>query len=194
MSNFYGNTNSQIGSSCDGYDWSTRSPSFIQLYDRVYTNHLIKRGQYLNLSNQGIDPAYKNGLFTLTKTSVKNDTLNIFEPGIYRISVELDTSFDFADPPPRFGSVYTINYSLINDQGEYLTQMFFRGIVPRDATSTMPTTLNRNFLWEVKEPTYLRIRLCEFDFDLSLVRELYAYNIILYVEKIKGLGPCEGRA
>ena len=50
--------------------------SFVQLYERNYTNEITTTGTFLNLSNDGINPLYTSGGYSLSTGTVTNDTLN----------------------------------------------------------------------------------------------------------------------
>lgn len=162
--------------------------NYVQLFDRTYSNILTRSGEYLNLSNEGIQPNYMNGNYTLTTTTTKNDTLNIAQPGLYKITLFMDTGFELSpSASSKNGTMFTLQYSLIDSKGQVLMKLMHKGIMPDDPKQTLPIQLSTNFMWHTDESTHLRLKLCYFNFENSLVNELNAYNIILMVERMPSI-------
>lgn len=166
----------------------TVNHEFIQLYDRNYSNILKTTGQYLNLSDTGIDPMYMEGDFFLTTTTVKNDTLNIVEPGIYQFTINFEASFNLTEASQE-GKLYDISFHVVDQNNLILDNLYYRQVIPEEKGKPLYHDLGRSFLWNSTANSKYRIRLCQFDFELAELKELYAYNIIFIVNKLKAM-PC----
>ena len=163
---------------------ANENASYVQLHDRVYTNKLTELGQYLNLSDEGIDPAYVLGDYYLTTTNVKNDTLNIPDAGIYKISLSIDTCFMLGRTPPPSGSLYTITYNLIDNNNAVISQLMDQKVIPIDTNMFLASVLSRSFLFEVADNFSMSVILYDFNFDLALMNQMEAYNIVFIVERM----------
>jgi hypothetical protein len=159
--------------------------SFVQLFDRNFTNEIISNNTFLNLSNSGINPLYTTGGYSLSTTTVTNDTLNLPGPGIYHIDVSLKVSFLFTAPPPTFGSSYQILFNIANESNFILNSLVYEGIVPSDADAAIAETLlSLSFLNNTAAPNpALKILLSNFNFNFAFEGTLSAYDIILVVQK-----------
>jgi hypothetical protein len=159
--------------------------SFVQLFDRNFTNEITSDNTFLNLSNSGINPLYTTGGYSLSTTTVTNDTLNLPGPGIYHIDVSLKASFFFTAPPPTFGSSYQILFNIANESNFVLNSLVYEGIVPSDAdTAIAETLLSLSFLNNTAAPNpALKILLSNFNFNFAFEGTLSAYDIILVVQK-----------
>jgi hypothetical protein len=159
--------------------------SFVQLFDRNFTNEIISNNTFLNLSNSGINPLYTTGGYSLSTTTVTNDTLNLPGPGIYHIDVSLKVSFLFTAPPPTFGSSYQILFNIANESNFVLNSLVYEGIVPSDADAAIAETLlSLSFLNNTAAPNpALKILLSNFNFNFAFEGTLSAYDIILVVQK-----------
>lgn len=161
--------------------------SFVQLYDRNYTNEITANSTPLNLSNEGINPLYTTGEYSLSTATVKNDTLNLPEPGIYHIDVSLNASFLYTTPVPEFGSSYQIIFIVTNETDYTITSMIYEGIVPKDAdTSISEVLLSRSFLYNTQsnKPT-LKIFLSNFNFNIAYENKLSTESVNLTIQKWK---------
>ena len=159
--------------------------SFVQLYDRNYTNEITRNGTPLNLSDIGINPLYTTGEYSLSTTTVKNDTLHLPGPGIYHIDVSLDASFFFALPAPVFGSSYQILFNVLNETDFVVTSLLYEGLVPSDAdTALAETLLSRSLIYNTQavNPT-LKIILSNFNYSFAFEQKLGVSNLILMVQK-----------
>lgn len=160
--------------------------SFVQLYDRNYTNEISTNGTALNLSDSGINSVYSTGEYTLSTTTVKNDTLNLPESGLYHIDVSLDTSFLYALPAPEFGLSYQIIFTILDDSNFEITSLLYEGIVPKDAdTAIAEVLLSRSVLFYTGSANpALRIVLSNFSkFNYAYENKLSVQNLILTVQK-----------
>lgn len=159
--------------------------SFLQLYDRNYTNEVTALNTPLNLSNEGINPRYTTGGYSLTATTVKNDTLHLPEPGLYQISVSLTASFLYANPAPAFGQSYQILFGLFNEADVQLVSLVYEGMVPQDADKAIAETmLSKSFLYGTDAAAAaFKMRLLNFDFDLAFEKQLGVFDLILVVQK-----------
>lgn len=160
-----------------------RKDLYVQLYDQNFINLLMTNNSFLNLSNEGILPPFTSGGFTLTSTQAMNDTLCIMKPGIYEVSLSIETSFALADPPPLPGIQYIIQFDLVNGMNMPLTTLTDYGNVPDNPVATINANLNRTFL--INAPCggeSLRLRLTQFLFSIALNQTLMVPNLALVVE------------
>lgn len=159
--------------------------SFVQLFDRNYTNELTALNSPLNLSNVGINPLYTTGGYSLSTTTVTNDTLNLPGPGLYHIDMALNASFLYAAPAPEFGLSYQILFNMLNEQDTAINSLVYEGIVSKDAdTSIAEVLLSKAFLYYTAEASpSLRILLSNFNFAFAFENSLSVFDIILVVQK-----------
>ena len=157
--------------------------SFVQLFDRNYTNELTANGA-LNLSNAGVNPLYTTGGYTLTTTTVTNDTLNLPGPGLYNIEISLRESFLLPLTPPAFGSTYQVLFSVLNEADTNIINLVYNGIIPNDPNATMDNQLLTQFLYNTASiaPSF-QIVLSNFDFSLAFDNQLSVFDIIIIVQK-----------
>lgn len=157
--------------------------SFVQLFDRNFTNELTSNTA-LNLSNEGINPLYTTGGYTLTTASVTNDTLNLPGPGLYDIVLSLRASFLLPLEPPPFGSTYQILFSILNETNTNLYSLVYNGIIPNDPNAVLDTQLSVEFLNNTSSPTpNLKVVLSNFNFDVAFDNMLDVFDIILIVNQ-----------
>ncbi|WP_312048037.1 hypothetical protein [Anaerotignum sp.] len=165
-------------------EYSTVQPSYVQLFDRNYTNELPSLGA-LNLSNDGINPVYSTAGYSLTTTTVKNDTLNLPGPGLYHIELSLRASFFLPVSPPPFGSTYQILFNLLNETNSNIVDLVYNGIIPNDPNAILENQLSIQLLYNTAalSPS-LRVLLSNFNFNLAFENKLSVFDIILIVQKI----------
>lgn len=157
--------------------------NFVQLFDRNYTNELTANGD-LNLSNEGINPLYTNGGYTLTTDTVTNDTLNLPGPGLYHIEISMRASFLLPVSPPPFGSTYQILFNILNESDSSINNLVYNGIIPNDPNAVLDTQLSIQFLYNTTNlAPSLRILLSNFDFNLAFENKLSVFDIIVIVQK-----------
>ncbi len=160
--------------------------SFVQLYDRNFTNELLANSTPLNLSDSGINPIFTTGDYSLSTVTVKNDTLNLPEPGIYHIDISLIASFLYASPAPTFGSSYQIIFNVLDDTNFVVTSLVYEGIVPNDADEALAEVLlSRSVLMYAPSanPT-LRVVLSNFSkFSYAFENTLNVASLNLTVQK-----------
>ncbi|MGG5461007.1 hypothetical protein [Clostridium sp. B9] len=157
--------------------------SFVQLFDRNYTNELTANSP-LNLSNEGINPIFTTGEYSLETTQVTNDTLKFPETGLYHIEISLRASFLLSNPPPAFGSVYQILFNIMDTNNTNLSSMVYNGIIPNDPNAVLENTLTTEFLLNVTDINVgLRILLGNFNFALAFENKLSVFDIIVIAQK-----------
>lgn len=157
--------------------------SFVQLYDRNFTNELTASGP-LNLSNEGINPLYTTGGYTLATGTVTNDTLNLPGAGLYHLEISLRASFLLPLNPPAFGSTYQILFNILNENSTSISNLVFNGIIPSDPNAVLDNQLGLQFLYYSASPSpSLRVVLSNFDFSLAFDNQLSVFDIIMIVEK-----------
>ncbi len=158
--------------------------SYVQLFDRNYTNELASGGA-LNLSNEGINPLYTTAGYSLTTTTVTNDTLNLPGPGLYHIELSLRASFLLPVPPPAFGSTYQILFNILNETNSNVINLNYNGIIPNDPNAVLDDQLSIQLLYNTNaiSPS-LRILLSNFNFNLAFESKLSVYDIIFIVQKL----------
>ena len=162
----------------------TEQPSYVQLFDRNFTNELTSNGA-LNLSNDGINPVYSTAGYSLTTTTVTNDTLNLPGPGLYHIELSLRASFFLPLSPPPFGSTYQILFNLLNESNANVVDLVYNGIIPNDPNAILENQLSIQLLYNTAalSPS-LRVLLSNFNFSLAFQNQLSVFDIIFIVEKI----------
>lgn len=186
---------------CCDYNHICTPQCFIQLYDKTLVNELTDSVRFLRLSNDKMNlelsksnillsttnQSFSTGGYTISTTTIKNDTLNLPGPGTYQISLRL-ISKGLADPNINYMGAYPpITYSvLFEDQDFAVTPS---GMVP---TSDLPSILlNDVLLYTLYRGTNtypsMRIYLQEFDFNKVLNNKLIVDNMILVVQKIQNL-------
>lgn len=160
--------------------------TFVQLYDRNFTNELTELEQPLNLSNEGILPEYTTGGFTLTTDEVTNDTLNILEEGLYKFHIMLNASFltPVTGAPP-FGTPFSILISLVNQDDEIVKDIIFRGMIPNDPTALLETTMMSAFMENMEVPSSFKLVLREFNFAYAFQGTLSIESLVMMVEKME---------
>lgn len=159
-------------------------PPFVQLFDSSYTNILSSHAN-LNLANGEIDPSYINGGFTLTTSTVTNDTLNLPGLGLYKIYVSLRTNFSLPSiPPPILGTDYQITFNLINRSNQILLPLtVFDAFYSK---TTLNNHIVNQILYNATEANpQLKITLNNFNFLQTSDGLLRVYEIILIVQKIR---------
>lgn len=162
----------------------TEQPSYVQLFDRNFTNELTSNGA-LNLSNDGINPVYSTAGYSLTTTTVTNDTLNLPGPGLYHIELSLRASFFLPLSPPPFGSTYQILFNLLNESNANVVDLVYNGIIPNDPNAILENQLSIQLLYNTAalSPS-LRVLLSNFNFSLAFQNQLSVFDIIFIVQKI----------
>lgn len=157
--------------------------NFVQLFDRNFTNELTANGP-LNLSNAGINPLYTTGEYSLSTTTVTNDTLNLDGPGTYHIEISLRASFLLPLTPPAFGSTYQILFNILDESSSSINSLVYNGIIPNDPNAVLDNALTIQFLWNTSAVSpSLRIVLSNFDFNLAFQNTLSVFDIIFIVQK-----------
>lgn len=158
--------------------------SYVQLFDRNYTNELTSPGA-LNLSNEGINPVYSTAGYSLTTTTVMNDTLNLPGPGLYQIELSLRASFLLPLTPPLFGSTYQVLFNLLNEVNSNAVDLIYNGIIPNDPNAILDNQLSIQLLYNtVSISPSLRVILSNFDFNLAFENKLSVFDIIFIVQKL----------
>lgn len=158
--------------------------SFVQLYDRNYTNKITENGVPLNLSDSGINPLYTTGGYTLSTNKIKNDTLNLPGPGIYHIDVSLDASFLYDTSAPRLVS-YQLLFGVYDERDNNLNELVYEGIIPdNNKEAIAEALLSRSFLYNTDSTNPgLRIVLDNFNFGYAFEKRLAVERLILVVQK-----------
>lgn len=157
--------------------------NFVQLFDRNFTNDLTADGP-LNLSNEGINPLYTTGGYSLSTTTVTNDTLNLNGPGTYHIELSLRASFLLPLTPPAFGSTYQILFNVLDESSSAINSLVYNGIIPNDSNAILDNALTIQFLWNTASLSpSLRVILSNFDFSLAFENSLGVFDIILIAQK-----------
>lgn len=159
-------------------------PPFVQLFDRNFTNSLTGN-TVLNLSNEGINPVYTNGGYTLTTTSVTNDTLNLPGPGLYKIYISLRASFlQPIEPGDTFGLQYQTIFNLLDESNQIILPLSLNNIIPKDPNEVLDIQILNQFLYDATGlAPQLKLVLSNFDFSLAFENKLNVYDIILIVQK-----------
>lgn len=158
--------------------------SWVQLYDRNYTNELTSNS-YINLSNEGINSNYTTGGYTLASThSVTNDTLIFPEPGHYLVQIHLRASFLLPLTPPTFGDVYQILFNIVDRNDSTVGSLVFNGIIPNDPNAILDVDLSSNILiYDASVSPQIKIRLSNFDFSNAFENQLSVFDIAIQVQK-----------
>lgn len=157
--------------------------SYVQLFDRNYTNELTASGP-LNLSNVGINPIYTEGGYTLSTTTVTNDTLNLPGSGLYYLGISIRASFLLPIVPPAFGSTYQILFNVINEADANIVNLNYNGIIPNDPNAVLDTQLSTQVLYRTNSPSpSIKVLLSNFDFSLAFENMLSVFDIIVIVQK-----------
>ena len=161
--------------------------SWVQLYDRNYTNELTASGDYLNLSNEGVNSNYTTGGYLLTSTHMTtNDTLVFPEPGTYLVQINMKTSFLYNNAPaPTAGNSYQILFNILDANDGTLGSMVYEGMIPNDYdTSLAETTMTSSLVVSdtVSAPA-IKIALANFDFNLAFENKLSVFSIVIQVQK-----------
>lgn len=157
--------------------------SFVQLFDRNYTNVLSANGP-LNLSNVGINALYTSGGYSLSSTTVTNDTLNFPGAGLYHIEISLRESFLLPIPPPTAGSTYQVLFNILNESDYAINNLAFNGAFPNDPNAVMEEQLMIQFLYySANSAPNLKIVLSNFNFNNAFNHELSIFDIIVIVQK-----------
>lgn len=157
--------------------------SFVQLFDRNYTNVLSANGP-LNLSNEGINALYTSGGYSLSSTTVTNDTLNFPGAGLYHIEISLRASFLLPTPPPTAGSTYQILFNILNESDYIINNLVLNGAFTDDPNAIIENQLMTQFLYySANSAPSLKIVLSSFDFSNAYEHELSIYDIIVIVQK-----------
>lgn len=160
-------------------------PSYVQLFDRNYSNELTANGA-LNLSNEGINPLYSTMGYSLSTTTVTNDTLNLPGPGLYHIELSLRASFLLPQIPPAFGSTYQILFNILNETSSNVISLNYNGIIPNNPDATLETQLSIQLLYRTNAISPgLRVFLSNFDFNLAFENTLNVFDIIFIVQKLQ---------
>lgn len=160
-------------------------PSYVQLFDRNYSNELTANGA-LNLSNEGINPLYSTMGYSLSTTTVTNDTLNLPGPGLYHIELSLRASFLLPQIPPVFGSTYQILFNILNETSSNVISLNYNGIIPNNPDATLETQLSIQLLYRTNAISPgLRVFLSNFDFNLAFENTLNVFDIIFIVQKLQ---------
>ena len=158
--------------------------SYIQLNDQDYTNNITEEGTNLTLSDTGINPNYTNGGYSLTTTSVTNDTLVFEQPGMYNIYVNLITSFTISSTITT-SQEYTTLFQVQNISGTYNQYLLYEGIIPSDGGgSSISNQLSVNFLYNATTPNDgIIISLFGFDFETADSETLQVGQIIVIASR-----------
>lgn len=171
--------------------------SLIQLYDRNLINDLTDSRRFLTLSNSNpiqststnIDvvnnQSFSTGGYTISTTNVKNDTLNLPGPGIYRISISFESTFAPDEIIIIPESSVTLVYNLLD--GNSISISVIKSNTSHMIDYDMAIT-NAEVLYKSNEiQPSLRILLSDFNFDASLNNKLTVSNLILIVQKLQNL-------
>ena len=159
--------------------------SWIQLYDKTFTNECTENG-YLNLSNEGIDPNYTTGGYRLETKTVTNDTLVFPEPGHYLVLIHFDASFFQTTTNPSPGASYQIFFSVLDQRtNQPLTDINYVGLLPLDTVSLCSATLTSNLMvYNPNEAPKIGIFLHHFPFNYASENRLNIENLKIHVQKL----------
>lgn len=184
--------------------------SFIQLYDKTLVNELTESQRFLSLANDKTkrdlyrnnvlsspdNQSFSTGGYTLSTTTIKNDTLNLPGPGVYQISLSFQNTALANELEYGIGTSIPFTYSVIYNGGSASvtvpSYMVPTATIPSDMvqTATIPSSLlNSLIVYNLnksneKNPS-LRIYLEDFDFSKVLNNKLIVDNMILVVQKIQ---------
>lgn len=158
--------------------------TWVQLFDRNFTNTLTST-QLLNLSNQGINPNFTTGGFSLATSSITNDTLVFPGPGNYFVTIQLRASFLLPASAPTPGSVYQILFNILDgNTNSTLNSLVFNGIIPGDPNAVLDNSLSTAFvIHNDTDPPRLQIALSNFNFNVAFDNQLSVFDIIIVVQK-----------
>lgn len=170
----------------------------IQLYDTNLINELTDTKRFLTLIDcdpyrDGVNNSFSTGGYTITSTTIKNDTLNLPGPGIYRISSSFISRFapnDFIITP---GSSVILEYSVIGREKDTvsITKALTVNIANTCTTNAIryaQAITNIEVLYKTNEPKpSLRIFLSDFNFNASLNNKVTVSNMSLAVQKLQDL-------
>jgi hypothetical protein len=160
--------------------------SWVQLYDRNYTNELTANG-YVNLSNAGVNAYYSSGGFSMTSEhSVTNDTLVFPGPGKFMVNIQVNTSFLLPLPAPAFGTPFQILFVIRDGNGIDVSDMVHYGIVPNDENALIGATLTRNVvIGDMVSAPKLSIRLDNFNYALAFLNQLSVFNVVIHAQQLE---------
>ena len=157
--------------------------SFVQLFDRNYTNELTANGP-LNLSNEGISSIHTTGGYSLSSTTVTNDTLHFPGAGLYHIKISLRASFLLPQVPSTAGLTYQILLNVLNESNYSINNLVFNGIFPNDPNAILDNQLMIQFLYDsANSAPNLKIVLSNFNFSNAFEGKLSIFDIIIIVHK-----------
>lgn len=159
--------------------------SWVQLYDRNFTNELLSNS-YLNLSNVGISDNFTTGGYTLSSTQgVTNDTLTFNGPGHYLVQVNLKTSFLYPKASLPVGDTYQILFEIVDENNAIYSSVVYYGIIPANQEGVVQVDLSNSFIaYNGTTTPQLKVRLSNFNFDLAFEKKLSAYDIAIQVLKL----------
>lgn len=159
--------------------------SWVQLYDRNYTNELTANGQFLNLSNEGINSNFTTGGYTLFSTTTTNSIMEFPSPGHYLVQINMKTSFLNSEVAP-YGTPYQIIFNIF-DYASNVGSMALSGVIASDPNAIMQDTFTSSLI--VYNPTdapRLRINLSNFNsFSYAYEGILSVYDIAIQVQKLE---------
>lgn len=175
--------------------------SFIQLYDRTLVNELTESVRFLSLSNDKMngqlskrgllaspnDQSFSTGGYTISTTTIKNDTLNLPGPGIYQISLRL-VNHALSNGYISFnGKCVPLTYSVIAGGNDYFTIPSCMVKTVDIGSDLMNDVLLYTLYRSYGDTPNLRIYLKEFPFEEVLNNKLIVDNMILVVQKLQSL-------
>ncbi|EQK41296.1 hypothetical protein C672_3037 [[Clostridium] bifermentans ATCC 638] len=133
------------------------------------------------------DKIFSTGGYTISTTTIKNDTLNLPGPGIYQISLRL-VSHALPDGNTNYaGECIPLKYTVVHG-GMNSTDIPSCMVNSAYIDAELINDVLLYFLYPSNEiKPSIRIYLQEFDFDKVLNNKLIVDNMILVVQKIQSL-------
>lgn len=183
------NKSNQRQSYCSAYKNKCTPPkppkpiedAFAQIYDPNLDVEFKEHGYIQLLGNA--DTLMERGGFSVTTTTVENDTLNFAEIGVYLVNINLEYSF----LPPNEGVIGT-PYQVVIASKPINIPMATPSLVVNTGLSTLDTVsgiLSRSFLVNVPTlPAALRLYLSNFNFDVAFDKSINISSNIINVTKI----------
>lgn len=178
--------------------------SLIQLYDSSLINELTKAKRFLTLANS--DPnastltngdefnnSFSTGDYTISTTTIKNDTLNLPGPGIYHISSYFETRANRGLIQQVPGDSTNLVYTVQTPEGggnvhytAYTATLAYVGYAEDGIDNAIIS--NINFLYEAQElKPKISIYLRDFDFNRTIDHKVTVSNLNLIVQKLQDL-------
>lgn len=160
--------------------------NFIQLYDFSYQNILTPDNDFANLSNEGINPTFTSGGFSLSTRNAENDTLHFDHAGLYQLSLCFNIHFE--SPPPFDEAVpYRISFKIVDNNSSDLLRLVYCGANPSQPhyLNTQEMTLSANLTIYVPDPDYgISLQLDSFNFTHTKDDKLIIDKLILVAKEI----------